>query len=164
MRTLVTLLVFCTHALAANGLKYEFRITEAIVTPATQEKCAPPFEFHMTEEDFGLVSVNITIEMPEPKRGVPDRASLIVGTQPLPVDPARDFVWVHDATHEKNQKSARKIDLPSGKKRTVHRLFTLPAADARSAAIHIHYQQPTYGGDDYWVLIGRYMKTANPES
>lgn len=166
MKRLLAFLFTATCAFAADDSlsKYQFRVTQAIVTPKTIQECAVPFTFEIDGGDGGIVRIHVTIPVPKKEKGTPERASLIVTTDALPADEERDIVWVHDATHEKNQKKVRTIGVPSADKKLTEDSYLLSQADAERCAIRIHYRQPGYGGDEYWVLVGRFLRKANKMS
>jgi hypothetical protein len=166
MKRLLALLFAVTCAFAADDAlsKYQFRMTQAIVTPKTFAECAVPFAFEIDGYDGGMVKIHITISVPEKKKGTPERASLVVTTLALPTNEERDVGWVHEATHEKNQKLVRTISVPSVEKKIIEDLVLLSRADAEKSAIRVHYRQPSYGGDEYWVLVGRFLREANQTS
>jgi hypothetical protein len=163
MNRLLALFSLATCAFAADDSlsKYQFRMTQAIVTPKTIEECAVPFTFEIDVGDGGMVRIHVTIPVPKKEKGTPESASLIVTTGALQADEERDVVWVHDATHEKNQKRVRTIGVPSAEKKITEDFFLLSRADAEKCAIRVHYRQPLYGGDEYWVLVGRFLRDAN---
>lgn len=166
MKRSIALLFAMTCALVADDSfsKYQFRMTQAIVTPKTLEESGVPFTFEISGGDSATVRIHVAISFPEKKKGTPTRASLVITRLRLPVNEEQDIVWFHDAMQDRYLKQVRVIEVPSMEKKQTEDFFLLSRADAEKSMIRVHYSQPLYGGDEYLILVGRFLKEANQPS
>jgi hypothetical protein len=79
---------------------------------------------------------------------------------PLPADAGRDLEWVKEAPREKNLIKRIEIVVPTEPRRSASRFLLLPRADAEKAVLRVHYGKAGYGGEVYWVPIGRFLSAA----
>jgi len=130
-----------------------------VVTPKYLTAHAVPFHFSVTEQSWGKFSVAVTLGPDDEKNGTSVRCCLFVADDPLPKYDADDLDWALRASDLSRHRKVVQIPVPSNTRKVVSHLQLLNRADLERAALCVIYAKPGYGGDTYWVLLGRFIPT-----
>lgn len=131
----------------------------SVVTPKYLTAHTVPFHFGVTEQSPGVFGVTVTLGPDDEKSGTSARCCLLVADNPLPKDDAGELDWALQASDLSRHRKVVQIPVPSKTRKVVSHLQLLNRAELERAALCVIYAKPGYGGDSYWVLLGRFIPT-----
>lgn len=135
-----------------------------VVTPKYLTAHAVPFYFGVTEQSSGVFGVTVTLGPDDEASGTSVRSFLIVADDPPPKDGAGELDWALRASDLSRHRKVVQVPVPSKTRKVVSHLQLLNRAELERAALCVAYAKPGYGGDSYWVLLGRFIPTnAKPD-
>jgi len=128
-----------------------------LVTPEYLVEHTIPFHFSVTEAQPGLFSVIVTLGPDSEKSGTSSGCILIVTDDQLPDGRAAVMRWIMQAGRLSQQRKVVEIPVPTATRKVTSHMQLLKLPDLERAALCANYAQHGYGGDSYWVPLGRFI-------
>ena len=150
-------LATATYAGEPSG-QYSFHINWVFVTPEYLKETEIPFQFDLVERDAGQFTFSLMLAEPTKQFGAASACEVIVSTISLSTEDKPAFEDVNAAVAEKNRKKTIEVAVPTETKKSVSRFLVFTRSEIERSLVRVRYSQPGYGGDVYWVLLGRFVE------